>query len=67
MCIEILKLGPDIRRVIRFRTGVYILTLFIRNPPAFFEKRLWTGIFSVNYTNISKFENLIFNSFNVLM
>jgi len=37
MCIEILKLSPDVRRVIRFRTGVYISTLFIQNPPLFFE------------------------------
>lgn len=29
MCIEILKLSPDVRRVIRFRTGVYISTLLI--------------------------------------
>ncbi len=45
MCIEILKLSPDIRWVICFRTGVFISTLFIQNPPAFFEKRLWTGVF----------------------
>jgi len=45
MCIEILKLSSDVRRVIRFRTGVFILTLFIQNPRAFFEKRLWTSVF----------------------
>ncbi len=40
MCIEILKLSSDIRRVICFRTGVYISILFIQNPLAFFKKRL---------------------------
>ncbi len=29
MCIEILKPNPDVGWVIRFRTGVYISTLFI--------------------------------------
>lgn len=45
MCLEILKLSPDVRQVIRFRTGVFISTLLIQNPPTFFEKRLWTKVF----------------------
>lgn len=43
---------------------IYRLYLF-RIPRLFLKKDCGQVLFRVNYTNISKFKNLIFNSFNV--
>ena len=47
---------------------VFLYRLYLFGiPRLFLKKDCGQVFFSVNYTNISRFENLIFNSFNVLM